>query len=82
MNEIADCVKRFASRSVLIMGDFNAKLTLWDSPRIDSKRRITEAWAATLGLSVLNSGTRSTCVWPQGESIVDLTWLPPRSRDW
>jgi len=40
-----------------------------------------EEWAASLGLILQNRGTVSTCVRPQEESIVDLTWaIPPAAR--
>ncbi|XP_011874031.1 PREDICTED: uncharacterized protein LOC105565438, partial [Vollenhovia emeryi] len=39
-------------------------------------------WAARLGLHILNVGTTSTCVRPQGESIIDLTWSSPAASGW
>jgi len=71
---------------VLIAGNFNAKSRLWGSPRTDGKGNVLTEWAAELGLSILNSGTRSTCVRPQGQCIVDLTWVSPLAarliEDW
>lgn len=34
-------------------------------------------WAGSIGLTLLNEGAVATCVRPQGESIVDLTWASP-----
>ncbi|XP_047543086.1 uncharacterized protein LOC125075390 [Vanessa atalanta] len=45
-----------------------------------------EEWAVSLGLAVINSGSESTCVRQQGESIVDVKFasiaLARRVRDW
>ncbi|XP_011862377.1 PREDICTED: uncharacterized protein LOC105559000 [Vollenhovia emeryi] len=62
---------------VLVAGDFNAKGALWGSRRPDAKGLEVLNWAARLGLHLLNRGAMSTCVRPQGESIVDLTWASP-----
>lgn len=38
-------------------------------------------WATSLGLVCLNDGRASTCIRPNGESIVDLTWASPLAAD-
>ncbi|XP_011883615.1 PREDICTED: uncharacterized protein LOC105570779, partial [Vollenhovia emeryi] len=67
---------------VLVAGDFNAKSLAWGSRRPDVKGMEVEAWAARLGLRLLNRGSARTCVRPQGESVIDLTWVSPAAEDW
>ncbi|XP_011858500.1 PREDICTED: uncharacterized protein LOC105556049, partial [Vollenhovia emeryi] len=77
LQELEDLVREFLPGLVLVAGDFNAKSAMWGSRRPDAKGREVEAWADRLGLHLENVGTVSTCVRPQGESIVDLTWSSP-----
>ncbi|XP_011884035.1 PREDICTED: uncharacterized protein LOC105571170, partial [Vollenhovia emeryi] len=62
---------------IIVAGDFNAASTLWGARRRNAKGAEVEAWANRLGLHLENRGNVSTCVRPQGESIVDLTWTSP-----
>ncbi|XP_011147563.2 uncharacterized protein LOC105188041 [Harpegnathos saltator] len=57
-------------------GDFNAKSELWDPRRDDRRGEVTIDWAASLGLHILNEGSKSTFVGSRGESIIDL-WATP-----
>ncbi|XP_076386159.1 uncharacterized protein LOC143264178 [Megachile rotundata] len=79
--ELLDRVGQLASRCptqrVLVLGDFNAKAREWGSPRTDVRGQVTLDWAAAQGLLLLNRGSASTCVRPQGESVVDLSWGSP-----
>ncbi|XP_026825055.1 uncharacterized protein LOC113561845 [Ooceraea biroi] len=78
LDRVGECVStRLLPRPVLIAGDFNAKSCVWGSPRSDARGEALVDWAATLGLCVLNTGSESTCVRWQGESIVDLTLANP-----
>ncbi|XP_011858931.1 PREDICTED: uncharacterized protein LOC105556448 [Vollenhovia emeryi] len=67
---------------VLIAGDFNAKSAVWSSRRSDARGGDIVEWAARLGLHLENRGSTSTCVRPQGESIIDLTWTSPAASRW
>jgi len=75
---IAGCIRRHPRLPAIVAGDFNAHSTQWGSPATDPKGRAAEEWAASLGLVLVNRGSESTCVRPQGESVVDLTWADPR----
>jgi len=77
IDRMGECIRRLLPRPVLVAGDFNAKAGLWGSPQTNRRGSVLIEWAAELGLSILNSGTRSTCVRPQGQSIVDLSWVSP-----
>ncbi|XP_071578406.1 uncharacterized protein [Temnothorax nylanderi] len=77
LDRLAGCAHRCGGRPLIIAGDFNAKSALWGSPRANAQGGEVEAWAAGLGLELINSGRASTCVRAQGESIVDLTWANP-----
>lgn len=57
-----------------ICGDFNAKSTLWNCSDTNRRGELTERWAATHDLRLLNTGNAFTCIRPQGCSIVDLSW--------
>lgn len=56
----------------LFCGDFNARSTLWNCPDTNRRGELTERWAATLDLRLVNTGNVFTCIRPQGCSIVDL----------
>lgn len=58
---------------LIIAGDFNAKSPAWGKSRQDARGITLVRWVNSLGLHVLNEGRASTCVRPQGESIVDIT---------
>ncbi|EFN76005.1 hypothetical protein EAI_14691, partial [Harpegnathos saltator] len=63
---------------VVVAGDFNAHSTGWRcSPRQDSRGGAVADWAVELGLLLMNRGSTSTCVRPNGESIIDLIWASP-----
>ena len=74
LDRVKNCARRLGSREVLILGDFNAKATAWGSPRTDARGAAVVEWAAETDLLLLNTGSTSTCVRWQGESIVDLSW--------
>jgi len=61
----------------LVAENFNAHSTLWGSSATNGYGRTVEEWAASLGLCLLNRGSESTCVWPQEESVIDLTCAAP-----
>ncbi|XP_029154778.1 uncharacterized protein LOC114939856 [Nylanderia fulva] len=71
---------------ILIGGDFNAKSAHWGSRYSNRQGDLVMSWAASCGLVLVNSGNLPTCVRPQGESIVDLTWASPsaltRLKNW
>jgi len=76
---VHECVARHPGPAI-VAGDFNARSHLWDSSATafpTQKGRAVEEWAAQLGLKLLNEGSASTCVRPQGESVIDLIWADP-----
>jgi len=62
---------------IIVAGDFNAKSPAWGETRRDRRGNALVGWASEHGLCVLNRGRVSTCVRPQGESIVDITMGSP-----
>jgi len=76
LNAVQRCISR-SRLPTLVAGDFNAHSTRWGSRATNGRGKAVEEWAAQLGLVLLNRGSVSTCVRPQGESIVDLTWAAP-----
>ncbi|EFN82526.1 Putative 115 kDa protein in type-1 retrotransposable element R1DM, partial [Harpegnathos saltator] len=62
---------------VLLCGDFNARSWLWDPRRENRRGEVLSEWAAEMDLRLLNVGGVSTCVRPQGVSVVDLSWVSP-----
>ncbi|XP_077282735.1 uncharacterized protein LOC143908799 [Temnothorax americanus] len=59
--EVEGCVRSCTTGRVLVAGDFNAKCTMWGSPRTDQRGDITERWAAGLSLCLANRGHENTC---------------------
>ncbi|XP_061729131.1 uncharacterized protein LOC133534053 [Cydia pomonella] len=86
LTEVGALIGQISPVPVLVAGDFNAKSTTWGCPATDPRGEVLEEWAVSLGLAVLNTGSESTCVRPQGESIVDITFasnvLARRVQNW
>lgn len=81
LNEISILVQRKLPEPIIVAGDLNAKSASWGSRRPNWRGAVLDDWAAVLGLCIINRGTSSTLVRPQGESIVDLTWTSPSAAD-
>ena len=63
--------------NVCICGDFNAKSTLWGSPKADRRGKSIENILQRSNLVVLNTGS-PTRYYNNGESHIDLTFASPR----
>ncbi|XP_076396722.1 uncharacterized protein LOC143265925 [Megachile rotundata] len=74
LDRMSACIARCLPRPLLVLGDFNSKAQAWGSPSTDAMGKAVLDWAAANGLRLLNRGIVSTCVRPQGESIVDISW--------
>ncbi|XP_067205363.1 uncharacterized protein [Linepithema humile] len=79
LREMGAGIRRCLPHPVLVAGDFNAWNMAWGSRRTGKRGENVMDWAAELDLQLLNWGSKSTCVHPRGESIVDLTWASPRA---
>lgn len=77
LEDVANVMMRRPARSTIVAGDFNAKSTMWGSPRTDARGRATEGWAAQIGLILANTGTTATRIGRWSESVIDLTWVTP-----
>ena len=77
LDGLAACVRCLGACPSLVLGDFNAHTTAWDSHRTNGRGRDVQDWAAALHFRLMNRGSTSTCVAWRGESIVDLTWASP-----
>jgi len=77
LGEVEEAVRSGLPGPVLVMGDFNSKSRSWGCRYGDRRGEVLRDWAGSLGLTLLNEGSVPTCVRPQGESIVDLTWASP-----
>lgn len=86
LDAIGDTIAECRPRSILIAGDFNAKCVQWGSIHTNMRGRILNDWVAEQDLRIINSGTESTCIRWQGESIIDVTMGSPdilqRITDW
>jgi len=78
LDSIDRCLDKWRHLPALVAGDFNAHAVAWGSSATTPRGRTVEEWAASRGLHLLNEGSESTCVRPQGESIIDLTWAAPQ----
>ncbi|XP_043599234.1 uncharacterized protein LOC122574999 [Bombus pyrosoma] len=79
LDGIGDCVRRYLSSQVLVLGDFNAHSSQWGHTMTDARGRVLLDWAADLGLLLLNRGSTSTCVAWNGCFVVDITWGTPNA---
>ncbi|XP_070171298.1 uncharacterized protein, partial [Polyergus mexicanus] len=77
LDGVAAVYRRQLPRPVIVAGDFNAKSTRLGSRFTDARSGVLQDWAAALGLCLLNTGSRSTFVRWQGESVPDLSWATP-----
>ncbi|KAI4472331.1 hypothetical protein M0802_016932 [Mischocyttarus mexicanus] len=67
---------------VVVAGDFNARSDSWDPGcRENARGRLLAEWTRRSGLILLNDKGHSTCVRPQGSSVVDLVWVTGIIRD-
>lgn len=74
LDRMTRCIGALEPAPIIVCGDFNAHSEVWGSRRNNARGRLVLEWADSLGLILQNQGVESTCVRPQGESIVDLTW--------
>ncbi|XP_032688151.1 uncharacterized protein LOC116852181 [Odontomachus brunneus] len=74
LEQVGRVLDECAPHPVIVAGDFNSHAREWGSRRTDPRGQDLLEWAATRGLFLINTGSVSTCVRPQGESIVDLTF--------
>ncbi|XP_070518818.1 uncharacterized protein [Cardiocondyla obscurior] len=77
LEKIAVFLDGLRSLSIILAGDFNSWSRAWGSRKTNGRGRILEKWTAAKNLVLLNRGRVPTCVRPQGESIIDLTWATP-----
>lgn len=81
LDKLEHDINRLIGNKVLICGDFNSNSEYWSNGITNPKGELVEEWAATHGLILINTGTTPTCVRPQGNSVVDLTWATPTMAD-
>lgn len=78
LEELSDSVHDLDGK-IIMCGDYNAKSVLWGSPITDTRGEHIERWAAANDFCLANIGNSPTCVRPEGNSIIDLTWMSPRA---
>lgn len=87
VNEVGGMISSCSPRPVIVAGDFNAHHTAWrcSSRQLDTAGRALMEWTAEID-KMINQGQVSTCVRPNGECIVNLSWATPsiaqRIVDW
>lgn len=86
LEEITEHIAQIKYKNIIVAGDFNARSVLWEDRITNANGEILEMWADQMDLRLLNEGGIPTCSRPQGESIIDLTWVTPalinRIQDW
>lgn len=75
LHSLETCVLRYQALSTIICGDFNAKSRVWGATVEDGRGRLLVQWMVEIGMCCLNTGNESTCIRPQGESIVDVSFV-------
>ncbi|XP_029670922.1 uncharacterized protein LOC115240094 [Formica exsecta] len=76
LDKLGEAVRQINSK-LIVCGDFNFKSTMWEANRTDRRGSLVEDWSAENDLRLLNSGAEPTCIRPQGNSIIDLSWATP-----
>lgn len=74
LHNIKDLVRK-SNKGIMICGDFNAHATYWGSGTTNKRGTLLIDTMAELDMRLVNKGSISTCVRPQSESIIDLTWM-------
>jgi len=86
LERMSAVVRGATAHSLIVAGDFNAKFLAWGCNTPNRRGEILLGWAVSLGLVVLNKGRASTCVRPQTESVVDVTfgslWMAQKVKNW
>lgn len=77
MAELGAVVSRASPFKVMVIGDLNAKSTMWGSPADCCRGSVVVEWAVEAGLVLLNRGTANTFVRDGGGSIVDVSFASP-----
>ncbi|CAB0039992.1 unnamed protein product [Trichogramma brassicae] len=72
LNNIVDEARE--KNAILVAGDFNAWAAEWGSRETKPRGRALLNALATLDVLLLNTGSKSTFVGEQGESVIDLTF--------
>lgn len=75
LEEIAESISRIEYKNIIIAGNFNARSIRWKDRFTNKRGKILEAWTDQLDLRLMNEEGIPTCSRPQGDSIIDLTWL-------
>lgn len=75
LDELDDLIALCNGGDLVLGGDFNSHATTWGSNNTDARGLLLENWAAGYDLRLINSGTAPTCIRPQGDSIIDITWV-------
>lgn len=76
LHDIKELVRKLKNR-IVICGDFNAHATHWGSRYTSRRGTLLNDVMSELDLRLANIGNSPTCVRPQGESIIDLTFSSP-----
>lgn len=74
LQKLSDLITLNKNEQILIVGDFNANLTLWGSNRNNTRGFALLDVMSVLDVRLINIGNIPTCVRSQGTSVVDLTW--------
>lgn len=65
LENIGDAIANTGSRKIIIGGDFNARLKLWDR-KTNVRRRIMEEWLMDKEMTIINKRKVEICVRVQG----------------
>lgn len=88
LEDLETCIRNLKGSPMIMAGDFNARLKLWDPMITTDTRRGKLLWElmSALGSCLINTGDTPTCIRNRGQSVVDLTWSSPdlvdRIREW
>ncbi|KAJ8912314.1 hypothetical protein NQ315_005918, partial [Exocentrus adspersus] len=74
LEDLRHDIRRNGGRNIVLTGNFNGRSGVWGD-RVEDRRgeKILE-WVALCGLVIQNAGNEPTCIRPNGNSVVDMTF--------
>lgn len=79
LDELEYEIKRLNPYNLIVCGDFNTKSIAWGSLYTCPRGKIFEDWTTANDLILVNKGKIPICTRQQGDSVIDTTWVNPRT---
>lgn len=77
IDAIAEILKKYRGKKVILLGDFNANSTIWGSNFNSRRAKYWNNLVNVFDLRLANDKGIHTCFRSRGSSVVDLVWFSP-----